>query len=325
MPPEEGSTYMFSTLPQQPIDIADLRLWEQSFEHAIKAEKTWWIYAQRWHMFTVWCKEAGQPVLPTTTDALRLYVTWALSKRRNRLNTVKITVNAIIDRHRREGYPSPVTKEIWGFVLTCARHLKEEPGGKKPLTLDHIKAICALPWKTPMERRDRAIILLGFACGWRRSELAGLEYRDMTFVEEGVVLRLRHSKTDQRGRGRQVGIHKGDMPETCPVRALRVWIEERGDEPGPLFLQTRRGVVVSQGISGTGIHKMLKRILRQIGVDPAAYGAHSLRAGFVTKAAELGASELSIMARTGHRSTAMVLRYVRPTQAFAENPLKGIL
>lgn len=309
----------------QPIDLAELRRSVRRLQRAEKSESTWRTYNARWSAFCSWCEEAKLPSLPASAETLCLYITWALETRRNRLSTVDVTLVAILDHHRREGYPSPLTPEVREYFESCTRHLKEERRGKAPLTLEQLQMICALPCEKPYDKRNRAIILLGFASGWRRGELAGLDLRDVSFEEEGVVLQLRHSKTDQQGLGRQVGIRFGEHPETCPVRALQNWIEVRGEQPGPLFLQTRLGNLELSRMSGPHICRMVKQMLRRVGINPSAYGAHSMRTGFVTKAAELGASELAIMQHTGHRSIQTVLGYVRPVKAFRFNPIEKVL
>lgn len=313
---------------QEPIDLASLRVSQGVLEGAVKAKRTRQTYSQWWKTFSAWCEAAGQQALPASPETLRLYMTWALSARGYRLDTVKVTLTAIVDRHRSEGYPSPATEEIWRFLETCRRHLKEEPRGRAPLTIEQIKQIAALPCESLRDKRDRAAILLGFACGWRRSELVRLECRDISFVEEGVILRLRQSKTDQAARGRQIGIRYGKTPETCPVRALQAWMEVRGESPGPVFVGMLSNGHINlrpRPMQGAAICQFVQRALQRIGVDPKPYGAHSLRAGFVTKAAELGSSELSIMQYTGHRSIQTVMRYIRPAQAFRFNPIDNVL
>lgn len=307
------------------IDLASLREVQAQFEQAERAPRTRATYQDRWRLFAAWCTDAGVQALPAAPQTLSLYITWALTKRLNRLETVKLTMAAVLDKHRREGHESPVTAEVKAYLESCARQLKEEPRGKAPLTIEQLQQICALPCKTPAQKRDRAILLLGFASGWRGGELSGLDVRDVEFVPEGVALKLRHSKTDQRGKGREIGIHVGENPETCPVRALQAYVAVRGEEPGPLFLLTGYSRVLPCRMSRQAICRMVKRTLRRVGIDPRAYGSHSLRTGFVTKAAEMGNTEFQIMQFTGHRSVQTVLRYVRPTKAFRSNPMKGVL
>lgn len=293
---------------------------------ASQASNTVRTYARRWQHFTEWCARAGYVACPATPEAVKLYVAWALDVDGSRLETVKISLSAIADRHRTEGQPSPVTTETRQFVTSCARHLQEEPRGRAALAVRQLKRICASLGDRPIDIRNRALLLLGFATGWRRSELSALNLSDLTFMDEGVAIRLRRSKTDQEGRGRSVGIHYGSSPDTCPVRALEDWIKVRGKQAGALFLRgERNGGLTDERMSPHTVCAVVKDKLEKIGVDPARYGAHSLRTGFVTAAAAQGSSPMSIMDRTGHKSLNTVLRYVRPTQAFRSDPLAGVL
>jgi integrase len=168
--------------------------------------------------------------------------------------------------------------------------------------------------------RDRALILLGFAGAFRRSELVALEVGDCAFGNDGLTVNLRKSKTDQEGQGRKVGIPYGSNPETCPVRVLQSWMEEAGITSGPLFRSlNRHGRVKAGRLSGLDVARIVKKLADRAGLDAAKYAAHSLRAGHATSAAIAGASERSIMNQTGHRSVQMVRRYIRDGNLFREN------
>jgi len=168
--------------------------------------------------------------------------------------------------------------------------------------------------------RDRALILLGFAGAFRRSELVGLTVDDCAFGKDGLTVTLRRSKTDQAEAGRKIGIPYGSNPETCPVRNLQSWIEQGGVSGGPLFRSiNRHGQVQPVGLSGIDVARVVKKLAERAGLDSAKYAGHSLRAGHATSAAIAGASERSIMNQTGHRSVQMVRRYIRDGSLFREN------
>ena len=168
--------------------------------------------------------------------------------------------------------------------------------------------------------RDRAVILLGFAGAFRRSEIVGLDAEDCGFSKDGLTITLRRSKTDQSGAGRKVGVPYGSNPETCPVRVLQSWIEQAGITAGPIFRSINRHGHLQPGrMAGIGISRIVKKLAEKAGLDPAKYAGHSLRAGHATSAAMAGASERSIMAQTGHRSVQMVRRYIRDCSLFREN------
>jgi integrase len=168
--------------------------------------------------------------------------------------------------------------------------------------------------------RDRALILLGFASAFRRSEIVGLDVEDCTFTKDGLTILLRRSKTDAVGAGRKIGIPYGSNPETCPIRVLQSWIELAGISTGPLFRSiSRHGRVRPGRLSGIDVARVVKKLAERAGLDPVKYAGHSLRAGHATSAAIAGASERSIMQQTGHRSVQMVRRYIRDGSLFRDN------
>jgi integrase len=168
--------------------------------------------------------------------------------------------------------------------------------------------------------RDRALLLLGFAGAFRRSELTSLDHEDLEFTPEGLVALLRRSKTDQEAQGRKVGIPYGSNPQTCPVRAVQAWFAASEISTGPIFRRVdRHGKLRAGRLSGYAVALVVKRHAEAAGLDAAKYAGHSLRAGLATSAAIGGASERAIMAQTGHRSVSMVRRYIRDGNLFREN------
>jgi len=169
--------------------------------------------------------------------------------------------------------------------------------------------------------RDRALLLLGFAGALRRSELVGLQYEDLRFTDEGLVLTIRHSKTDQEREGQTVGIPYGSHPETCPVRAVRTWLERSQVDSGFLFRAIGRWgrEVTAKPICDHQLAKIIKTLARQAGLDPLAFSAHSLRSGLATSAAEGGATERSIMEQTRHKSLKQLRQYIRRGSLFRDN------
>ena len=168
--------------------------------------------------------------------------------------------------------------------------------------------------------RDRALILLGFAGAFRRSELVSLTLEDCAFGKDGLTVTLRRSKTDQSGEGRKIGIPYGSNPETCPVRSLQSWLELGAIGGGPVFCSiNRHGKIQAGRLSGGDVARIVKKLVERAGLDPSKFAGHSLRAGHATSAAIAGASERSIMNQTGHRSVQMVRRYIRDGSLFREN------
>jgi len=169
--------------------------------------------------------------------------------------------------------------------------------------------------------RDHALLLIGFMGALRRSELSALCIEDVTFANEGLVLVIRRSKTDQIGEGEPVGIPYGSDPTTCAVRVLKRWITIADVSGGPIFCAiTRHGHVLRHPLTGDSIARLVQRRAAAAGLDPRNYGAHSLRAGFATEAAANSIAESDIMRQTRHRSAAVMRCYVRYGSIWLNNP-----
>lgn len=309
------------------IDFDLIRSQEARIVEAKKARNTLVTYASSWRCFRAWCAAAGVEALPASTAVVRDYVTWCVIEQ-YRLWTIRTRVNAIQHYHRLAGHASPCDASLREYLGFARRHLKEKPLGKAALTYDLLCRIAGFPGNGPVAVRNRAMLLLGFAAGWRRGEIVALQFSDVRFVEQGLELFQRYSKTDQSANGRLVGIHAGTRPATCPVAALRAWIEIRGTWAGHLFTRfdcNRR--FTREGLEPRGeiVYRFLKKALARLGEDPQPFGAHSLRSGMITTAVQHGADLAAIMHRTGHRRAETVLTYVRPATCFDLNPLANVL
>jgi integrase len=232
-------------------------------------------------------------------------------------------LTAITKAHQIAGHPSPATMQqpaVSETLKGIRRTLGTAQRTKAPLlTADVRRMLEALP-DNLLGCRDRALLLLGFAGGFRRSELAALDVEDVLKNDDGLVVKLRRSKTDPEGKGRDVGIPYGSNPSTCPVRTLQAWKNAAGIAEGALF----RGVDRHGHVGPARLHKdsvglIVKRAAEAAGLDPDLYAGHSLRAGLATQSYLNGAGELAIMRQTGHRSLAMVRRYIRDGSLFRDN------
>jgi site-specific recombinase XerD len=189
----------------------------------------------------------------------------------------------------------------------------------KPLmTNDLLKIIYAMPEGQLKTSRDKALLLVGFAGAFRRSELAALNINDIEFTEEGVRIILRKSKTDQFGEGKTKGIAYGNNPISCPVLALKKWIEEADLKEGALFYSIDRHGNLQKRIKPQGISVVVKEHVERAGYDPDDYSGHSLRAGFATQASKNGASDHQIKEQGGWKSS-VYHQYIRSGQLFQDN------
>jgi integrase len=270
----------------------------------------------------------GRCPLPADEDTVLLWATSILATG-HKVATAAVRVAAVAFHHRRAGEPSPVGEQIRSMLSGARRTRLEVPRQKRPVSVAQLRRISAkLDTGEPLEVRDRAIFVLGFAGAFRCSELRSLNLEDVEFVADGLLVQLRRSKTDQEGEGRSVAIFRGKHADTCPVVVLERWLTVRGRGPGPLFLPTRggnRANFTDGRMSRETMAQAMRRGFERAGLDRRLYSGHSLRAGYVTAAAENGATALAIMRQTGHRSAEMVLRYFRPVEAFKKNPLENLL
>jgi integrase len=173
--------------------------------------------------------------------------------------------------------------------------------------------------------RDRALLLVGFAGGFRRSELVGLDREDIEPVRQGMILHLRRSKTDQLGQGRKIAIPHG-RTRFCPVAALDAWLTSSGIEHGPLFRPVdRHGRIGEDRLSGEAVSLIVRERLAGAEINPSGYSGHSLRAGMATSAAQAGVSSWKIRQQTGHASDAMLARYIRGGELFINNAAGALL
>tara|TARA_B100000575_G_scaffold243021_1_gene206566 strand:- start:68 stop:715 length:648 start_codon:yes stop_codon:yes gene_type:complete len=201
--------------------------------------------------------------------------------------------------------------------------------GKKPLLISHLKQIINIIDEQKIEKikklRNKALILVGFSGGFRRTELVSIDYEDLDFVEEGLKITLRRSKTDQFGEGQVKGLPYFTNEKYCPVTNLKNWIYFSKIKNGPIFRRFAKGsILTGHRLTDQSVVLIIKDCLKLAGIENQNYSGHSLRSGFATVAADFGADERSIMAMTGHKTTQMVRRYIRDANIFKNNALNKI-
>jgi integrase len=206
-------------------------------------------------------------------------------------------------------------------MVGIRRSLGTATAQKAPVITAELRRLLAVTRTDRLDGlRDRALLLLGFAGGFRRSELVALDVADLNQTDDGMRVRVRRSATDQEASGREVGIPFGQHPQTCPIRAIRAWRDGAGITGGPLFRAvTRGGQVADHRLSDRTVARIVQRAAARAGLDPSQYAGHSLRSGLATAAAAGGAPERAIMAQTGRRSQVTVRRYIRSGSLFTEN------
>ena len=281
-----------------------------------KANNTLRAYESDFRDFSAFCAKNGLSSMPTQPKIIAIYITH-LSKT-SKFSTLKRRIASISVIHKLKGHyldtKHPIIMEnLHGIKRTLGSRQK----AKKPILINDLKLIIKAIDQDKI--RDKALILVGFAGGFRRSELVNIYFQDIDFVPEGVKILIRRSKTDQSGEGSIKAIPYFENQEFCPVIALKDYLNKKFSN-----LDKRKKEVKIFEISDKSVALIIKRYAEKAGLDSSKYAGHSLRSGFATTAAEFGAEERNIMAMTGHKTTQMVRRYIQEANLFKNNALNKI-
>ncbi len=303
------------------------------FESA-RAPATVRAYASDLADFETWCRieAGGLQTLPATPETVALYIADAAG-RGLKASTISRRLTAVSVLHKAAGLDSPALDER---VKDVFKGIKREHGslekGAAPLLTPTIKRMIVVARENAKSAaqqkaalRDAAVLLVGYAGAFRRSEVASLRIEDVEFVEDGATVLLRRSKTDQEGKGHKRALPYGSHPETCPVRNLRRWLEVLGENEGPIFRPIdRHGNLRRTALSDRSVCEVVKRRAQAAGLNRDRYSGHSLRAGLATAASAAGVSQRSIMDQGDWKSVQTVMRYVREGTLFKNNAASSI-
>ena len=297
-------------------DIKSLELETLKNLRNSKSANTLRAYQADFKDFSAFCAKNGLSSMPTEPKILSLYLTHLSAT--SKFSTLKRRIASISVIHKIKGHyldtKHPIIMEnLHGIKRVKGSHQK----AKKPILINElkliIKAIDQASQSEKKKNRDKALILVGFSGGFRRSELVDIDYDSVEFVNEGVKIFVKRSKTDQSGEGMIKAIPYFDNKFFCPVTNLKNWIYKSGIKSGKIF-----------NISDKSVALLIKKYASVAGLDSEKYSGHSLRSGFATVSAEFGADERSIMAMTGHKTTQMVRRYIQEANLFKNNALNKI-
>ena len=296
-------------------DVKSLELETLKNLKSSKAANTLRAYKADYKDFARFCVKHGFKSLPTEPKILTLYLTHLsqtskFSTLKRRLATISV-IHKISGHYIDTKHPM-ITENLMGIKRVKGSYQK----AKKPILINELKSIINVIDKDQNEKiraKNRALILIGFAGGFRRSELVAILFEDIDFVPEGVKIFIKRSKTDQSGEGMTKGIPYFSNPDYCPVISLKSWLEKSEIKSGKIFDMSDKNVALT-----------IKKYTAIAGLDSNKYSGHSLRSGFATSTAELGAEERSIMAMTGHKTTQMVRRYIQKANLFKNNALNKI-
>jgi site-specific recombinase XerD len=288
-----------------------------------KAAATRRAYRSDFRIFEAWCRGRGVSALPATPETVAAFLTSDVEAG-SRPSTLGRRVAAIRYGHKLAGQPVPTDDErVKATMRGIRRSLGTAPRKKAPATAERIIAMALVAGDDVKGRRDRALLLIGFAGAFRRSELVALNVEDLEESELGFKITIRHSKTDQEGVGQTIAIVRGSV--TCPVAALKAWLEAAGISTGPVFRSVKKGGVVAGRLPAQSVADIVKDYAERVGLDPTLFAGHSMRSGFLTSAAKRGASIFKMMDQSRHRSVETLRGYIRDAEIFKEHAGAGLL
>lgn len=288
-----------------------------------KAENTLKSYASDWNDFADWCEYHGMTPLPATPETIVNYINDLADDAR--ANTVSRRITAISENHIAAGYKRDNPAKD-GMVAGAMSAIRREKGtfqrGKAPILMETLELLADGFGDDIVSIRDRALIFLGFAGAFRRSELVALQVEDLTFTEEGLIVFIARAKGDQLGKGSEIAVPYAPDPDLCAVRAVESWLLASGLTSGPLFRPFKRNQELRDvQLSDKSVALTVKKYVGLAGLDAREFAGHSLRRGFATSAAQHDIDALTIMRQTRHKSEKMVHRYIAQGNMFKDNAL----
>ena len=304
--------------------VAGLSDQARAFQRAGKAKSTQRAYASDIRLFSAWCSKFGFQAMPASSLAVLEFLTHEATAGA-KASTIGRRLAAIRYAHKLAGQPDPTDDEgLREGLRGIRREVGTRPTQKAAATADIMAAILMRTPDTLTGKRDRALLALGFAGAFRRSELMALDVADLRDHPEGLRVMVRRSKVDQEGQGFEKAIPHGRFIR--PVALVREWLDAAGITAGPVFRPINKaGRVEADRLGDKTVERIIKRYCTAAGLDASTFGAHSLRAGYITSAAERGADLARIMDQSGHRDPRTVVGYIRRANAFKGHSGSGFL
>ena len=304
----------------------------EAYLDASMADNTKRAYRAAWRGFTTYCAGKQTNSLPASVETLMAYATWLASRRANKVATIEIKINAIAYIHDKFGGTNarannPTRDERFAAVMKGIRRKhKKAQAQKDPITSVELEQMLRELPDDMAGQRDRAILLMGFAGALRRSEIVSLNVNDVRFSPDAMTIRLPYSKTDQEGEGATIKIPRVPARlQLCPVTALKTWLRDAEIEEGPLFRPFDRWGHPRKGrLTGQSVALIVKRAAEMAGLDQKLFSGHSLRAGFITNAAQIDVPEWKIQRVSRHKSSAVLRRYIRAADSAQSDAISDV-
>ncbi len=324
-PPVPRAALVPVSVPVTPLE--ELVAVARGYAADARANSTRRAYLADFRAFEAWCAGHALVSLPATPATVAVYLA-ALAEAGKQPPTVERALSGIAHAHRTRGAAWLRGAPAIGKVMSGIRRRHGAAGHaqKAPLGDEDLAALVGTLGEGRVGLRDRAVLTLGWMGAFRRSELVALRVDDVTRTRDGLVVRVRRSKSDQEGRGAEKGIPYASRPSLCPVRALADWLEAAGIAAGPLFRAVDRfGRVREAALSDRSVARIVQRAAAAAGLDPTTVAGHSLRSGFATTAARKGKGLDAIMRQTLHRSERVARTYIRHGGVFEDNAAVGLV
>jgi integrase len=293
------------------------------FAAAALAPATLRAYRADWNHFLSWCREAGWAALPASPHTVAAYL--AALAPTHTASVLERRLATLSRAHRLAGIDWPRAHPA---IRNTLRGIQREHAKPKQqasaLATDELIRLIETCETTLTGRRDRALLLIGYAGALRRSELVAITREDVVFTQDGLRLTIPRAKGDQTGKGARLGIPRGQRPDTCPVRALELWLEVSGCRFGPVFRAIDRlGVIATQALHADSVRLILARRASLAGLtapEGEHLSPHGLRAGFITQAYIAGARDEQIMEHTRQKDLRTMRGYVRRAKLVSTSP-----
>ena len=281
-----------------------------------RAASTRKTYRQAWDYFCRWCADHKLASSPASPETVALYITDMADHMRP--STITKHVAAISVAHQFKNLKSPTQSTLVRATLQGIKRTKGVAKTKKaPVRVIHLWHLSEVLPKKLRGVRDKALFLIGYAGAMRRSEIVAINVNDLSFVEEGVRIRVRRSKTDQEGKGHIKDIGYAINAANCPVKALKTWLEQSCITEGAVFRSVNKGGnICNERLSAQSVALVVKEVMKALGCDSDEFSGHSLRSGMVTDALKQGISTQIIRQVTGHRSESTLAEYIREADTF---------
>lgn len=318
------------------IPIKDLAAEANRFAKESISPATKRAYESDWANFHRFCEDYGKQSCPADPETVCLYLTHMSSVAR--ISTITRRATSITAIHRAAGYDSPVKTDQVGRVLKgIKRKIGKPPVQPKAISWDDLNKLIEKCDSLMLGIRDAAILSLGWASALRRSELIALNIGDLEFLDQGIIINVTRSKTDQEGKGCKIGIPVSHgNAGVCPVISTKRWIERRSkselqmEAAKPLFTKigpngrSKWWWPSTERLSARMVSSVVKLYAKYAGLNPAEYSSHSLRRGLATEAGALGVPERVISRHTRHRSVETLRTYIESGTIWTENPLHAV-